>query len=495
MLLSDIADNVNGVSSNNPQGYLNIDALPTEIQDLIFHHVVADSTREELKLFRQSNRYFRDRSDICLFSTLHISASKLSLERVRQVSENDRLNAHVKELVFHRGTFSGHKMVKFGGSTHMQPRDYDDFEDHLVRSRYPQRYITQASKCYDAFREEVEAEAYFNREMTWRSTMRKYCARFPKLEKLTTLSDTEDLESAYLRRRCALTHQSATPNYFAPYEIVEPCGPYFRPKALSLDGVNGEDFASIMTTIRGGPQEIRERFSELSSFRLSFSETVTSLELEGTYEHFVPACISLQNLSLDFTSFYSPKMLRDSESFPQKLIKLVLQQRFSRLTCLDLIYPLMTEHEFISFLCRHQSTLTSLKLHRWPMPVTTERQPTGSMIRAFQKIGQLPMNSLRSVKLTGEFSNRSDGEGWFMNGYHSYDKTVYPFPGYAKLIRYLEDSGANEYEFPIPISEEVMEDAKTGGALLALDRLPYELGCSDPTFTWWEDKSHAVSTP
>lgn len=488
----DITESGNEVSPNRPIDHLDIDDLPTEIQDLVFHHVVADSTQEELKLFRQSNRYFRDRSDIYLFRTLHISASNLSFERVRQISENDRLNTHVRELVFHRGTFSGHRMVKFGGGTHMQPRDYDDFEDHLVRLWKSGRYIMQASKCYGAFLEEVEAEACFNREMTWRSSMRKYCARFPKLEKLTTLSDLEDLESTYLRRRCGLTHQSATPNYFAPYEIVEPCGPCFRPKALSLDGVNGEDFASIMTNTRGGPQAIRERFSELRSFRLSFSETVTSLELEGTYELFVPACVSLQDLSLDFTSLYSPKTLRDSESFPQKLIKLVLQQDFSRLRCLDLTHSLMTEHDFISFLGRHQSTLTSLKLCGWPMPVTSERQPTGSTIRALWKIGQLSMKSLHSVKLHGELSNRSDGEGWFTQQDLSCDVIDQPVPVYTRLIGYLERSGVSGSEFPIPIPREVLYDAKTGEALLALDKLPYELGYSDPTFMWWEDRKHAL---
>jgi len=362
-----------------------------------------------------------------------------------------------------------------------------------MHNRNSQRSIMQtmqASKYYDAFREEVDAEAAFNRDMLWRTTMRKYCSRFPNLEKLTTISDTQDLESTYLRKRCALTHQSWTPNYFAPYEIFEPCGPHFRPKSLSLDGVNGEDFASIMTNIRGGPQAIKERFYELRSLRLSFSETVSSLETEGTYDLFVPACINLRDLSLDFTSFYSPKSLKDSESFSQKLIKLVLQQHFSRLTCLDLSYAPMSEHDFISFLDRHQSTLTTLSLHRWPMPVSTERQPTGSVIRTFWRMGQLPMKSLHTVKLTGEFSNRMDGEGWTMNEYPSYDRNLYPSPIFPKLIQYLDDGGENEYEFPIPIAREVMEDAKTGEALLALDGLAYGLGCSDPTFTWWEDKEY-----
>ena len=488
----DIANDVQNLSLRGARRFLTLDAFPTEIQDLIFDYVVVNSTRGELKRFRQSNRYFRDRADVYLFNTLHVSASKLSFARVRNVSENDRLNVHVRELIFHRGTFSGHTMVKFGGGTHMQPREYDDFESHLVRNGEYQARIMQASKCYDAFLQEIEAEALFNREIAWRTIMRKYCARFSKLEKLTTLPDTYDLESTYLRSRCALTHQSATPNYFAPYEILESCGPQFKPRTLSLDGVNGEDFASIMTNNRGGPQAIHERFMELRSFRISFSETVSSLEIENTYEYFIPACVNLRDLSLDFTSFYSPKMLRDPDSFPQKLIKLVLQQDYPKLASLELVYALMTEHDLISFLDRHRSTLTTLKLHRWPMPVT-ERQPTGSTIRAFWKIGQLPMKDLRTVILTGEFSCRSDGEGWSTEAWSAnqdprYDyKQVYPVPLYIKLIKYLEGSRATGYGFPFPVFPGVMEDAKTGKALLALDRMPYELGYSDPTFTWWED--------
>ena len=476
------------VEAMPPKAWLVIDKLPTEIQDLIFHYVVMDSTRDELKLFRQSNRHFRDRADSYLFGTLHISASNLSLERVRLISENDRLNVHVKELVYHRGTFSGHKMVRFSGGTHMRPRDYDDFENHLLRTRVSQAHIVRASKCYDAFIEEVEAEAAFNRDMLWQTAMRRYCSRFPRLEQLTTLSDTSELDSTYLRGRTALTHQSWTPNYFAPYEIFEPCGPHFRPKALSLNGVNGEDFASMITNIRGGLQAIKERFSELKMFRLSFSETVSSLEIEGTYDHFVPACTNLCDLSLDFERFYSPKMLKNSESFAQKLIKLVLLQRFSRLASLELTYAPMAEADLIIFLDRHQKTLTTLRLHRWPMPVTTERRPTGSVVRAFWRIGKLPLKYLHSVKLSGEFSNRADGEGWSINGDPGYDRSVYPFPVSPKLIRYLEDGGKNKYEFPLPISTDAMDDASTGEALLALDRQSYALGCSDPTFTWWEDK-------
>ncbi|KAK5945204.1 hypothetical protein PMZ80_002408 [Knufia obscura] len=490
MSASDPAKDLTSVSLDPSRVVL--DTLPTEIQDLIFHHVVADSSREELKQFRQSNRYFRDRADIHLFGTLHVSASNLSLERVRHVSENDRLNVYVKELIYHRGTFSGHKMVKFGGGTHMQPRDYDDFETYLVRSRDSKAYIPQASKCYDAFLEEVEAEALFNREISWRATMKKYCSRFPKLEKLTTLPDAQDRESTYLRRRCAMIHQSSTPNYFAPYEIFEPCGPNFRPVSLSLDGVNGEDFASIMTNIRGGLQAVRERFSKLQSFRLSFSETVSSLEIEGTYDLFIPACVNLRDLSLGFTSFYSSKMLKDSESFPRKLIRLVLQQHFSKLANLNLVYALMTEHDFVSFLDRHQSTLKTLYLHRWPMPVTTDLKPTGSVIRTFWKMGQLPMQCLCSVRLTGEFSNSKYGEGWEMNENTAYDRNTHPFPTLPRLIRYLEDS--NEHEFPIPISREVMEAAKTGEALDALDALPDVLGYSDSTFTWWENQDEAFCT-
>lgn len=457
---------------------------------MIFHYVVLDSTIEELKSFRQSNRYFRDRADIHLFRTLHISASTASLERVKKISENDRLNAHVRELVFHRGTFFGHKMARAARSFENRARDYDDFETYIVRSsKYSAPVgLMRVSECYSNFNQELEFESRFNQEMNWRSTLRGPCAKFTKLEKLTTLSSGYDLESRYLRRRCALTHQSWTPNYFAPYEIFEPCGRSFKPKALSMDSVNGEDFASVISNIRGGEPAVADKFTDLKYLRLSFSETVSMLEVESTWDIFIQSCRNLEFLSLDFTSFYSPKMLKEPESFPQRVIKLFLQQHFSRLKHLDLTYALMTEHDFIAFLERHQKTLTTLNLCRWPMPVDAAGLPTGSIIRTFWKIGRLPVSQLRSVRINGDFSNRADGEGWTTcPWFPDVGKTSNNVtPAREKLEAYMQGGGALAPYFPFPITEETMNEAKTGKQLQDLDRCPFESGYGDNSFEWWE---------
>lgn len=483
------------------QSHLILDTLPIEIQDLIFHYIILDSTPEELKLFRQSNRYFRDRADIHLFRTLHISASTASLERVRLVSEVDRINVHVRELVFHRGTFFGHKMARAARSFEFRARDYDDFETYVVRSNRangvgPPVGMMRISECYDNFNQELEYESRFNQDMRWRQTLRGPCSRFTKLEKLTTLASEYDLESRYLRRRCALTHQSWTPNYFAPYEIFEPCGRAFRPKALSMDSVNGEDFASVISNIRGGDVAVAEKFSELRSLRLSFSETVSMLDVEGTWDVFIRSCGNLERLSLDFTTFYSPKMLREPDSFPQKVIKLFLQQTYINIKHLDLTYALMTEDDFISFLHRHQTSLTTLNLCRWPIPADASTgQPTGSIIRTFWKIGRLHMRSLRSVHINGEFSNRADGEGWTTcPWFPAIEKAL--SPGHETPIReqlevYMSSGSQNRGNigeppiFPIPIDEKTMIDAKSGEDLLSLDELPCRLFYGDESFEWW----------
>ena len=471
-----------------------LDGLPTEIQDLIFHYVVLDSRRDELKLFRQSNRYFRDRADLYLFRTLHISASNLSLDRVRRVSENNRINVNVRELVYHRGTFSGHKMVKSGRGG-MQPRDYGDFKAYMVRGQFGLRQVDlmRVSKCYAAFEKELTAESDFNRELSWQTSMREYCSRFPKLESLTMLADHQDLESTYLKTRCGLTHQSWTPNYFAPYEIFQPCGPNFRPKALTLYGVNGEDFAAIMTFIRGGVPAVKERFSQLRELRLSFSETVNSLEVGSTYDIFVEACHNLRLISLDLSSFYSPKMLKDSDCFPQKLMKLFLQQHFRHLSNVDLTYAIMTEHDFISFLERHSKTIRSLKLRRWPMSVTNQGEATGSVIRALWKIGRVPLHSLQSINLEGEISSRKDGNGWSTSTDPDYHRQKHPLPTYSGVRNYLENCTGREPQqpFPFPIAEKTMLDAKTGKQLEALDVIPFDLGLSDTTFEWFADEGEA----
>lgn len=468
-------------------GQLVLDSLPTEIQDLIFHYVVLDATLDELKALRQSNRYFRDRADIYLFQRLHVSASTASLERVKRISENDRLNVHVRELVFHRGTFFGHKMARAAHRFEVRARNFDDFQTYLVQSsgQRGRADILQDSKCYSNFNEELGYESRFNQDMTWRSTLRKPCSLFPKLEGLRTLPVDEDLESAYLRKRCGLTHQSWTPNYFAPYEIFEVCGPKFRPKALRLDSVNGEDFASIISNIRGGEAAVAARFADLRDFHISFSETVTTLEVEGTWDIFIRSCTSLQSLFLDFESFYSPKLLKEPDSFPQKFIKTVLCQHFPRLKGLGLSFAMMYEDDILGFLERHQRTLMSFRLYTWPMPVDATGLPSGSIIRAFWKVGQLPMSQLRLVELRGEFSNRVDGDGWAAL---PYGELIL-----SRLEAYVRQGGSNKHTFPFPIDKATMDEAKSGKQLQELDELPNGLKCDDPTFRLWEIPARALA--
>lgn len=389
-------------------------------------------------------------------------------------------------------------MSKARGPSEVRAKDYDDFETYVVRSNRsegtgPPVGLMRISECYANFNQELEFESRFNQDMTWRRTLRGPCSRFVKLEKLTTWGSQSDLDSKYLRRRCALTHQTWTPNYFAPYEIFDSVGPTLRPKALSLDEVNGEDFLSVISNIRGGEAAIMEKFTDLRYLHLSFSETVSNLEVEGTWDVFVRSCNHLESLSLDFTNIYTPKILREPESFPEKISKLLLQNTLPQLRHLDLTYAIMREDDFVSFLERHQRTLATLNLSSWPMPRdAATKQATGSVIRAFWKIGRLPMSSLETVRIRGEFSNRADGEGWTMKSWHP-SKSKPPFPrqetfAREKLEVYMQ-SGPRRLAapvFPFPIPEEKMLDAKSELQLQDLDRLPLELGYGDDSFRWWE---------
>lgn len=346
--------------------------------------------------------------------------------------------------------------------------------------RPSQADMMRVSACFVAFEQEVKAEHDFNVEMTWVDQMRACCGRFSGLEALRTVSDAEDLQSEYLRRRCGVMQQSWTPNYFAPYEILAAGGESFRPRALWMDSVNGEDFAAVVTSIRGGVEAVKERFANLRELRISFSETVATLGVEGTYDVFVAACTGLSSLSLDFSTFYSPKILQDPDSLPQRLIGLVLRQRFERLMKLELVYPFMLEADFVGFLQMHASSLRNVRIERWPMPVTPEGECTGSVIRALWSIGQIDFKYLSPFVVEGECSNTKTGDGWTFITRGNEDGISWA----ARMHQYLNCQEPYAKTFPIPIDFKKMIEAKTGAELALLDEAPHKLACGDETFQW-----------
>ncbi|KAJ9664735.1 hypothetical protein H2198_000081 [Neophaeococcomyces mojaviensis] len=472
------------MSSNDATNGSDISTFPTEIRDLIFDYVILNSSLSELKSFRTCARYFRDRADIYLFRTLHVSASVKSFERLKHVADNDHLNIHVREIVFHRGTFFGHRMVRGGG--HMCAREYGDFERWMIQSMGPTTDIMRTSACYEAFVEEVESESLFNRRLSWQDDTRKACKNFPKLEKLTTLYSSNDLHSEYLQRRCGLVHQSSTPSYFAPYEILGACGKDFRPKVLSLEWVNGEDFGSIVTgwdMRKGGPDAVKNKFSQLVNLRLSFSETVNNLEVEGSWDQFIAACVNLKSLTLDFHQFYSSvRDLRDGENFARRLLSLILKQTFNSLEQLSFRYAIMTEHDFISFLHNHVNSLKSLNLDRWPMPVTTQDKPTGSIIRAFHRIGKLPMKRLSSVNLGEAFSSRADGEGW-----ETSNTGQVPVGTLRDRLQLYMCGQLSDFPLPVATNEYFARLDLTTEELEELDERPAKAGIVDSSFRYFRD--------
>lgn len=464
---------------------LDIGAFPTEIQDLIFDYIVLNSSRNELKRLRKCGRYFRDRADIYLFRTLHISASIKSFERLKNVSDNDHLSFHVHELVFHRGTFSGHRMVK--GGAHICARNYEDFEGWMVRARGATKDLMRIGACYEAFVEEVQSEDLFNRRLTWQDEMRKACQKFPKLGKLTTLHFAHDLYSDYLQNRCGLVHQSCTPNYFAPYEILQACGKDFRPKALSFERINGEDFGSIMTgweLRKGEADAVKNKFRQLVKLQLSFGETITNLEVQGTWDQFIAACTNIKSLTLNLDQFYSSnKGPRDEQNFARRLLAIMMKQTFRSLKHLSLRFAIVTEHDFITFLGNHSHTLESLELDRWAMPVTKQDEPTGSIVRAFYRIGKLHMKRLVSVDLYQTFSSRADGEGWEAPARSELSDGRIR----NKLQGYMT-GGFNDFPFPVATADHFTKSL-TAPELEELDERPAKAGMGDSSFDYFRSFS------
>lgn len=384
---------------------IKLDNLPGEVQDLIFDWTIAGASRDELKAFRLSNRFFRDRTDKTLFATLHISASNLSLQRLKNIADRSNLASHVRELIFHRGTFSGHRMCRMmrGG---LAVRDYGDFEEYIVQNRAYAKHLPRVSRAFVSFDEEVHSENEFNRDSSWRTFLYKECQKFSRLEQLTTLNGDQDIAfSTYFDKRCGLQQQSFTPNYFAPYEIMSSTGPKFRPKLLSFDAVNGEDLAAMITQIIGGADGVRRQFSSLRKLHLTFSETVISLPTERSYDYFFQSLNSLEWLSLGFPTFGSEQSLRDPNSFHQRLLRIVLAQHYTKLTHFCLQDALMGEDDYIHFLARHASTLQSVRLFGWGIPPDAAGKITGSIYRAMYRFGQLDMPDLTEVLWNGQFSN------------------------------------------------------------------------------------------
>jgi len=379
-------------------------------------------------------------------------------------------------------------MVK--GGTHMCARNYEDFEGWMVRARGSTKDLMRISACYEAFVEEVQSEDLFNRRLTWQDEMRKACQKFPKLEKLTTLSFKHDLYSDYLQNRCGLVHQSCTPSYFAPYEILQACGKDFRPKVLSFERINGEDFGSIMTgreMRKGGPDAIKNKFSQLVSLQLSFSETVTNLEVQGNWDQFVAACTNIKSLTLNFDQFYSSmKALKDEENFARRLLAIIMKQTFHSLKHLSLRSAIMTENDFIMFLGNHSHTLETLELDGWPMPVTMQDEPTGSVVRAFYRIGKVPMKRLTSVILYDTFSSRADGQGWDM-----------PSSGQlcgGRIRNKLQSYMTGELDhFPFTVATaDYFTKSLTIQELEELEERPAKAGMVDASFGYFRDEINEI---
>ncbi|KAK4944157.1 hypothetical protein LTR66_014534, partial [Elasticomyces elasticus] len=455
----------------------NVQNLPSEIQDLIFDYVICESTTDELKLIRLSNKYFCDRADPFLFKTLHLSASTLSFERMQGIAHVERLAQHVKALVFHRGTFRGHSMASSMRGLKALP--YGDFETYMIRSGEGMANMMRISSLYDGFSNEVASEARFHHELTWRSPMRRRLIElFPKLEEVMTCSAEDDLQSKYLLRKTGLTHQSWTPDHFAPYEILDAVGNTFQPKSIWFDSCNGEDIWAAIVAM-GDADRVGERLSQLTKLHLSFSETVSALETVGPWTNFAKACTNLKELRLDFSSFYSPKMWKDTNCFARRLSDLFLKQSYHQLNTLRLEDAPLLEHTFVDFFSRHVSSLRCISLLAWHMPATTTQQPTGSIVRAIHRLGQLSFQRLETVHLEGEFSARYDGEGWLAQP-RSDDDTEAPCL-LNRIARYV----LGKAEFPFPTAPTATSMELTENELKYLDEsIGQTSSAEDTSFCW-----------
>jgi len=111
-------------------------------------------------------------------------------------------------------------------------------------------------------------------------------------------------------------------------------------------------------------------------------------------------------------------------------------------------------------------------------------EPTGSIIRAFYRIGKLPMKRLASVVLHETFSSRADGEGWEA-----------PISGQlcgGRIRNKLQDYMTGELdEFPFPVATtDYFTKPLTAQELEELDERPAKAGMVDASFAYFKDFSN-----
>lgn len=164
--------------SQNPVVLKNVSVLtfgklPPELQTIILQHAFTndaseyltylsdgeperaplESKRERLKPIRLLGRVFHDAVTHAVFASIHIHASDLSLARAENIA-NSRLAGHVKEIVYHEGSFANRNrdQVLFF-STLASNRRRQDYPVHLKEA--------DRDKLYVNFVQEVEAATAF----------------------------------------------------------------------------------------------------------------------------------------------------------------------------------------------------------------------------------------------------------------------------------------------------------------------------------------------
>lgn len=156
--------------------------------------------RESLKPTRLISRLFHDAVTPCIFASIHLHASELSLQRAECIA-NSSLRQHVREIVHYEGTFAGANPDRW--------HFLSVLTSHRRRRDYPKdRKFPADGELYDNYLQEIaasgEPDIFTTDRMTALLSKLPKCVTFSTLKYSTEWGDV--LTSAYTLRHTGLSY-------------------------------------------------------------------------------------------------------------------------------------------------------------------------------------------------------------------------------------------------------------------------------------------------
>lgn len=390
--------------------------LPSELQTKIIKFAVEVANREALKRNRHVSRSFHDPATQILFSTIHLSLNQLSYERMEQVALSATLSVHVREIVLHRGSFSG---------PWYQPDHYivPSLEEFTGRCKTQTGSILPEKMYayyYEAFKEEVESERHFFKHhgAHWLLHLtHSVYLKFSRLEKLTLPPEISSYitHSHYLCKKVRLQHGQY--NNEDPVLIGTMLGLIQVPKLRYLSA--RDCISRGYPNIKNVPDEMQDCLPYLSlleelTWTFHAPNTVARFDIldnRGLHDIWRPFWDNCRNLRLVEVGLEHSFPVH--ESFARTFVDGLLETQLLRLREVRLHHLVATEASLVKFLVAHAQVLERFTLQNWYLSHGDEDEEGlgGSYIRAFWKIGRMD-SKLKAVSLCGQFIGNLQVKGW-----------------------------------------------------------------------------------